>query len=246
MLKAENNEDVIIDYLTMVFGKYRGEVFEIGGREKILEQYLLYARSKHFYAKTHSNITLRVSSIYNNQEDSGIHFYFHSVHLPVHFAIHLGSISANLSTQLPKDFLHFTLDSPNLKKFFQEIYEFNSLYDLLELDDSGTKLRYKESALGILENVYLRFLYDHSEQDLQLETMTQQLFGFINSFLEIINGLFEILEEEQKDQQTKKMVGGARVIPPYNKPAVYIRSLRSKNADHFVKFNNEKLKGQYT
>jgi hypothetical protein len=240
MLKTENNVDVIIDYLTMVFGKYRGEVYEIGGREKILEQYLLYARSKHFYAKTHSNITLRVSSIYNNQEDSVVHFYFHSVHLPVHFAIHLGS------AQLPKDYLHFTFDNPNLKKFFQEIYESNSLYDLLELDDSGTKLRYKESALGILENVYLRYLHDHSEQNLQLETMTQQLFGFINSFLEIINGLFEILEEDQKDQQTRKMVGGARVIPSYNNPAVYIRSLLSKNADHFVKFNNEKLKGQYT
>ncbi len=84
------DEELIVNYLTMVFGESRSRMYEVGGTQKQLDEYLLCPRRRHFRAKAYKTITLRVSTIFDNLEGNGVHLYFHSVDLPFHFAIHLG------------------------------------------------------------------------------------------------------------------------------------------------------------
>jgi hypothetical protein len=85
------DEDLFIDYLTMVFGEFRGRMFDVGGTRKRLDEYLLCPRRKHYYSKAYKTLTLRVSTLFDNNQDTGVHLYFHATELPFHFALHLGS-----------------------------------------------------------------------------------------------------------------------------------------------------------
>jgi hypothetical protein len=111
------DEELTINYFSMVFGESRSRMYEVGGTQKQLDEYLLCARRKHFRSKAYKSISLRVSTVFDNVQDNGVHLYFHAADLPFHFAIHLGHTKAHKKAVKPvSDGVPVAKPKPNVEQ----------------------------------------------------------------------------------------------------------------------------------
>lgn len=233
-----DDDELIIDYLTMVFGEYRGREYEVGGRNKQLDEYLLVPRGKHFTSKFTSAVTLRVSTRFcvlpQLGPKMGTHFYFHSAELPVHFTLHL---DPGRQHDVPANSFHFTFDDVSMKNSFQEKTGRPWCMQVrLEWNDirSQDYLVYGHKTLDIIDDVYMPFLISE-KPELDVQTAVMRVHAFLDAFLDIANGLVSVYTQGN-------LLGQASLIPPFTKALEFLYSRRSIASDHFVKLNNEGLK----
>jgi hypothetical protein len=241
MLDIVHDDELIIDYLTMVFGEFRGRIYEVAGRNKQLDEYLLFPRARHFRSKVTSAVTLRASTRFNCTADSprscaklGTHFYFHSTELPVHFALHLDPGRQN---DMPANSFHFTFDDVSMKNSFQENTGHSWCMQVrLDWNDNRSKdyLVYSHKTLDTIDDVYMPFLVSETPE-LDIQTAVMRVHLFLDAFLNIVNGLVSVYTQGN-------LLGQASLIPPFTKAIEFLYSRRSLVNDHFVKLNNEGLK----
>lgn len=241
MLNIVHDDELIIDYLTMVFGEFRGSIYEVAGKNKQLDEYLLFPRAKHFRSKVTSAITLRVSTKFNGPRSCaklGTHFYFHSTALPVHFALHL---DPGRQDDMPANSFHFTFDDVFMKNSFKEKTGLSWCMQVeLDWNDKRSKdyLVYSSRTLDTIDDVYMPFLISETSQhqhQLDVQTAVNQVHLFLDAFLDIANGLVSVYTQEN-------LLGQASLIPPFTRAIEFLYSRRSLANDHFIKLNNEGLK----